>query len=71
MIEYAEDEELRAVDLNKLICKQRKAIVEVENGPLRTTVKYVDNIELSPVDFKRVISKHIEDFLNQEDDYGK
>jgi hypothetical protein len=66
MMEYAEDEELRAVDLNKLICQHRKAIGKVENEPL-TAVKFVENEELSPVDFNRVISKHIEDIVNQKD----
>jgi hypothetical protein len=70
MMEYAEDEKLRAVDLNELICKHRTAIDKVENEPL-TTVEYVENIELSRVDFIRVISKYIEDIANQKDSNGE
>jgi hypothetical protein len=50
MMEYAEDEEMRAVDFNKNICKHRRAIGKVENEAL-AAVKYVENEELSPVDF--------------------
>ncbi len=63
---YAEDEELRAVDIKTLICKQRKAIGKVENETL-TAVKYVENEELSSVNFNGVFSKHIEDNANQKD----
>jgi hypothetical protein len=37
-----------------------------ENEAL-TAVMYVENEELSPVDFNRVISGHIEDIANQKD----
>jgi hypothetical protein len=70
MMECAEDEELKAVDLNKLICKHRKAIGKVENEPL-TTVRYVEKEELSSVDFNKVITKFIKDFANQKDGNGE
>ncbi len=69
-MEYDEDEELRAFDLNKLICEHGKAIGKVENEPL-TANKYVENEELSPVDFNKVISKHIKDIVNQKDGNGE
>jgi hypothetical protein len=68
-LEYAEDEELRAVDLNKLIFKHKKAINKVENE-LLAAVKYVEKRELSHVDFNRDISKHILDIANQKDGNG-
>ncbi len=66
MMEYAEDEELRADDFNKFACEHRKAIGKVEKKAL-TTVKYVKNEELSPVNFNRVISEHIKDVVNLKD----
>ena len=66
MMEYAEDEELRAVDIKTLICKQRKAIGKVENEAL-TAVKCVKSEEVSTVDFNSVTSKHMNDIANQKD----
>jgi hypothetical protein len=41
MIKYAEFEVLRAIDLNKLICKYKKAIGKIENKAL-TTVEIIE-----------------------------
>jgi hypothetical protein len=64
-MEYAEDEDLRAINLKNHICKHIKAIDKVEHEPL-TAVKYVESIELSHVDLDRIISKHIKNFANQK-----
>jgi hypothetical protein len=63
IMEYAEDEVLRAVDCNKFICKLKKATGKIENEAL-TTVEDVENEEPSPVDFNRITSEHIEDIAN-------
>ncbi len=41
-MKYAKDEDLRAVDLNKLICEHKKAVGQVETKAL-AAIKYVES----------------------------